>query len=538
MARRRLVVIAPGIRGGTSRWHPLLTRLRAEPSLSEDTEWLTWDHHRSYLSRVRAHRIAVSLAAEIHAAWVKAGGFEEIILVGHSFGGLLVKQAFVIGKGFDEEIPGQSPWSDAVTRIILLAGINRGVGAGRRDEPGRKWSHLFAFIAWLFSVIPWLRTLLSYDLMRGAGFITNQRIQWIRCFAQLADPPLVVQLLGDDDAVVTREDSLDIDQLGSGWQVTVPATSHSAIIDVAAAAAGETRYALIRSAFLDHGTTAALKWDNAPPIAGADEIVFIMHGIRSNNSSWVQDLGTLIREQRPSMTVIQPTYGFFTALKFALPSSRRRIARWFQDQYAQAFVLNAHAKFYFVGHSNGTYVFGESLRKIGAIKFQRAVLVASVLPAQYDWESVCRRNQVGTFCNVRSNRDVPVSLLCSALRGLGMRDVGTGGFHGFDYALPRKQEVFWYQGGHGAALEDARLPHLVDFLLADPASHVGIPDGWLTHQQPPWFIDVLSRLAPWLARGLVAAAIGLCFWLYTIAPQNLSIVAGGLLGVLVLRDVV
>ena len=38
------------------------------------------------------------------------------------------------------------------------------------------------------------------------------------------------------------------------------------------------------------------------------------------------------------------------------------------------------AEFYFAGHSNGTYILGESLRRIPRMQFARIYIAASVLP--------------------------------------------------------------------------------------------------------------------------------------------------------------
>ena len=81
------------------------------------------------------------------------------------------------------------------------------------------------------------------------------------------------------------------------------------------------------------------------------------------------------------------------------------------------------------------------------------MLAGSVLPAGFWQQFQVLTQQVRRIRNDQADRDWPVALLCSALRGLYMHDVGTAGFSGFlgDSTL----EVAYYSGGHGAALESS-----------------------------------------------------------------------------------
>lgn len=58
--------------------------------------------------------------------------YKRIILIGHSRGALLIRKAYVFACGQNQELwrgglrPQSQPWARAVTRIILMAGMNRG----------------------------------------------------------------------------------------------------------------------------------------------------------------------------------------------------------------------------------------------------------------------------------------------------------------------------------------------------------------------------------------------------------------------------
>ena len=163
-----------------------------------------------------------------------------------------------------------------------------------------------------------------------------------------------------------------------------------------------------------------------------------------------------------------------------------------------------------MGHSNGTYLFGRSLLAVPAMRFERVLLVGSVLPRGYDWRGRFATGQVGELRNDRGSTDVPVGVLCGMLRGLGMTDVGTGGVDGFDWEADAltKLEVRYHPGGHSRALLPENLPSLA---RSSPRATARCPTAW-SRGVPGWF-STLVNAAPWLGRllalGLVAGAVAL-----------------------------
>ncbi len=83
---RRLMVVVPGAGQTTASWKPLLDRL--EKDLPE-TEWLLYDHHRTYWSSRSINSLAVDLAARINERYENFKStnhrpYEGITLIGHS----------------------------------------------------------------------------------------------------------------------------------------------------------------------------------------------------------------------------------------------------------------------------------------------------------------------------------------------------------------------------------------------------------------------------------------------------------------------
>jgi pimeloyl-ACP methyl ester carboxylesterase len=462
---RTLVVWVPGLRLGIKSGDPLLKKLLDEPEL-KNAEVFAWNHQVGYLSTKYPENLGSGLAAAIEGKWEDAKlherPFNKIILIGHSFGAVLVRYAYLVGTGsFIKGLPAKE-WAAAVSRIVLFAGINRGLFAP--EPPGTKKAP-YLVPRWfgrqlieLVSQIPLLH-FSAEDLLAGSDFITNLRLWWIRKFDAMGDDrPVVVQLIGTDDGIVRQADSLDIEQDRSGNQLLIEGADHASIIRITDKQGKllEGRYALIRKAVLDN-------FPEAPSPIPEDEqkrpVVFVVHGIRASNGGWVGQAADQIRVRLNNAVVVKPTYWYFSALDFLVPILRKRKIRWFKDTYSYYLARSPRAEFHFLGHSNGTYLLGQSLLRLTGVQFNRVVLAGSVLPKDFKWELVVQRRQVEKIWNHRASKDIPVAILCNAMRGLGMKDVGTGGFDGFA-DIPQITDCHFHSGGHSAALEKVPLVNL------------------------------------------------------------------------------
>lgn len=303
---KRLVVIVPGILGDVG-WDPLVERLKAEETLAE-AQWLRWDHHKRWYSLGRPDRLARNLKAMIDKEWALHGSFDDIIMAGHSSGGLFVRQAYLLGCGIDYTTRQQSAWAGNVSRLILFAGVNRGVNP--------QGSMGIRICVWMARAFPPMRRMLSWHLLRGSEFITNLRIEWIRHFAKVgADAPVVMQLLGTRDTLVTRDDSIDIEQFRTAYYIEIPEATHGDLHRLDSTSGPDGRYALLRDAFVHEKPVNAENID----IEGPDHVVFVLHGIRADNRTWVNETVTMIKERWPGVEPIGPGYGYFSAFRFAVP---------------------------------------------------------------------------------------------------------------------------------------------------------------------------------------------------------------------------
>lgn len=488
-----LIVIVPGLGAKRAPWQTLMDRLAREPEFAGG-QWMYRDSAAPSLMRRRDPlQLAVELRSAIDQEWIARGPYSRVVLAGHSLGGLIVRQAYLLAAGIDDVTSQRSPWVNHVSRIVLLASLNRGIDDRRRVD--------LRTVSWLGRLVPYIRGFLSWRLFRGSEFITNLRIQWIRHFDQLGDAaPLVIQVLGTRDELVERDDSVDVEQFPNARYLSVPEATHIDLHHIEEVADPEGRYALLREAFVSDDPSHAEK----RTFAGPEHIVFVLHGIRANNHTWVREMVAAINERWPEVQPIGPRYEFVSALAFALPMKRRRYLRWFQDEYAERLAHNPQARFGFMGHSNGTYLFGESLKAIPGMRFEHAVLVGSVLPTDYDWDERARKGQIGSLRVDGSRHDVPVGWLCSGLRALNMKDIGTGGFEGFtSVTRAPHHEFFWYPGGHSAPLVSENLPALAEYAVTGQL----VPPTGLAHESK-WFSIVsrsLNKASPFVALAAIIA---------------------------------
>jgi pimeloyl-ACP methyl ester carboxylesterase len=502
MSNGTLIVYVPGITMSVEQWEPLVSRLRQEPEF-RDTTWRGWDHHIGLFSIRSIMSKAEELRAVVDAEWQLAGGFDEVILVGHSIGGILVRQCYLLAGGCYRGEPA-SIWPKHMRRIVLLAGVNRGL-----DQT--KWRVRLYDLVTRFLGVLLFRRFMAQEFISGSESITDLRLKWIKHMRSLLSEqqPGVVQILGTVDSVVTRRDSVDLEQFPNASHISVPGVNHRQLPLINEGPNGEMRYRFIRDALLGRVIPEV-----EPPLVAQrkEQIVFVLHGIRAANRGWVQALEERLRESMPNAKVITPSYGYLSALDFAVPFLHRRPVRDFQQLYSDSYAENPGARFHFIGHSNGTYILGQSLRALSAMKFDRVMLAGSVLPRSFGWHELMSGSdpQVGVLRNDCANADWPVGFLCSGLTGLWRRDVGTGGYEGF---LQDDEKVFQYwfhEGGHGAALSEENLASIANFLASGDGSskppHLG--------RERPGF-SLLSRLAPWLFRLLLAClilALALAAW--------------------------
>lgn len=501
---RRLLVFVKGGSADIQTYQPLLRRLRSERELAR-TDLLIFDHRLGRLTTGHDYDFATRLRAEIDAQWIRNGGYADVVLAGHSTGSLLVRAAYLQSAGRDPRQPRTVPWSDRVSRIVLLAGIGRGVDA---EEQGR-----WRWVLRIGRFIPLIRSSVMYDVLRGSDFVTEVRIAWIRYFAELTSasaaasaaprPPIVVQLIGTEDDVLRRDDNIDLEQFPTAYHIDVPGAGHQTLHRLDLTSDPELTYSLFREAFVSSSLPHAAVRQRVVAADSVHRVVFLLHGMRSSRDDWVHEIAPLLRQRLPDAEIVESSYGWISMLGFALPSVRRREIRWLQDQYTEYLARYPNATFDVAAHSNGAYLVGQALERVPSLRFGRIALLGSVLPTDYSWEQRRAWQQTESVRTDRSADDLVVALLCNALRGLGMTDIGTSGWSGFEVSGGVERDVAWFHGGHSAALATSNLTSVADFLATGQLTDTALAAG----DGPSPALATLSQLAPWVARLVIALIV-------------------------------
>ncbi|WP_155354227.1 lipase family alpha/beta hydrolase [Acrocarpospora macrocephala] len=322
-----LLVYVPGLDGDPSPAARLAADLgeswRAEVSPVRVRPW----------SNRSAAALARELSAWIAGVWAEMGGLGRIILVGHSVGGLLLRHAYLIAQG-DDDSREMKAWAQRVSRMVLLAAPNRGVEARRLSFTGRTMA----------------------ELRRGAPYLTDLRLRWLDHFDRAGDRIQVVQLLGTLDTVVTRDDSLDVEQFGNARHVTVPGAEH---------------HTLPRSHRLLWAAVAGPVRPTTPLLTVEPRTVVFLS--RSRDRTW-QALRQALAGRADVRTVP---------------------ARAFLDEYGQVYARHRHGAIHFAGHGDGARVLGQAVAAVPAIMFGNVYLAGSRLPPGFPWSRAIEREQIG-----------------------------------------------------------------------------------------------------------------------------------------------
>lgn len=418
----------------------------------------------------------------VMAREARGSPYKEIILIGHSLGALLVRKAYVFSRGKNQDrasylSPAPQAWGALVSRIILLAGTNRGWEL-RQKAKELSWPKWLAFNT-CSQLWHWFRLARLINSVReGAPFVANLRIQWVSLLrdSSLAPPiPMTVQLLGTIDDIVDERDNVDIQSGASFVYRSVPDTGHTNVIDFS----GQTG-ALRKQIFLDALLVDSTKIKSDMIVAFKAEpdvqhVVFVMHGIR-DYGNWTQRLAPFIYDiaGRTSIKarVVTSGYGYFPIAGFMLQPERQKNVRWFMDQYTEALAKYPQAAMSFVGHSNGTYLLASALEKYPACAFERAVFAGSVVNRSFPWSKHINERRLTTLQNFVASADWVVAIFPSIFERLRKMksDLGSAGHTGFADRDPPVYEVTYIRGGHGAAVVPENFETIARFVLGDNAA--------------------------------------------------------------------
>ncbi|WP_211882374.1 esterase/lipase family protein [Pseudarthrobacter albicanus] len=527
----KLMVIVPGLR--KTKVQSLVDKIQAT---HPDYRVKLLPHKLHPFSLRRTLNQAVSeLAREIRGLSGenvgKAKHTTEVVLVGHSLGGILIRAAYLYGLGYDRETADDSEphdWAKKVTRIVLLGSPN--TGFREQNLPG----------GWAYPFLAGLGSFALESVHAGAFWIANLRLRWLEVMRKLwaehsanpriaFTPPLIVQVYGLKDDVVAREDIDDSKFMPHTVSSEVSTGNHGELVDLTDPATKKSRWPELEHAIFGQHANA-----DVFSAASSDPVYFILHGIRASAyDDWIRDLRETLQpgqkeialaERRPK--VVEPNYGFFSAFQFAIRGTRRSNIHQFLDLYLAEVLTHQSDGFSFIGHSNGTYMMANVMKNVRAVRFRRIMLAGSVLPPTFDWARLFDLQQIGYYDddvwhhgqvhNDRARKDYPVGFLANGMRGLFFRDVGAAGFRGFEgvQALNVTYHEHTYPKGHGAALMNhtkypPRMPEIANYLVngvtcPEPLDNISKPFAWLSRMAPYLMFVLAAALLYFLVVGFIA----------------------------------
>ena len=508
------------------------------------------------------------LAADLQAALVRyiwerqnarraAGepGFEfsRITIVANSAGALLMRKAITWLNGQIEDHPEperarrlnlatkEIAPSDLPLRLVLFAGMTRGWTVHGRAVGGagatlfvRAYRWGASFCRTMHAFFPITKSYpgqFFLGLEQGSPLVANLRIQWLRTRENRRMD--VVQILGYQDDLVYVSDHHDVATRDRFALLAVMHKDHRSIWklteegDLLEHAMTRPIHDLRRR--LEH---KKVEIPDAEEIAKEKGLVFIMHGIR-DNSDWPRELATMVA-RFGNYKCITSSYGHFPMLGFLSKARRAKNVRWFMDQYAEAMACRPHLvkqegeefPVHFVGHSNGTYLLAEGLREYASLRVNRASFMGSVVPRDFAWDRF-GPDRIQGLRNDRGASDWVVGwfpTFYQIVRGFSYRlfrrpkhnDLGNGGFRGFDHAVRRHHENYYFPGGHSGMIVRDNLQSIARYVTT--GTNPETPSRLLRHPSGP--VSLVSRLCWLLWIVLTVVILGGAYYVGSLATPE------------------
>lgn len=500
----------------------------------------------SLFSMANPNSIVAKLLTDIDEKFNKAQRnnlpYKNIVLVGHSFGALLARKLYLVACGEVSRSPLEpefrnnfslsnckliSPktWAVKVSRIVLLAGMNRGWTISHHLSLKNIAFGLLGNVLHHIIHVGTRRTLLIFKVRRGSEFITQLRIQWLlmrrrSAVVQQDTVPnsiissgnaLTIQLLGSQDDIVSPDDNVDLVSGGDFIYLDVPYSGHANVVEMEDAVLGSTRANVFLQALC--GSIEELKLKTvlpsddrfAMPDLKITKIIFVIHGIR-DFGYWTHKIARRVMQkamlsrlgtEAPKWGTETSSYGYFPILPFIFTWYRRQKVEWFMDQYTEALARYPNASFSYVGHSNGTYLLTKALELYPCCSFDNIVLAGSVVRRDYDWQRFLKGNppRIKAVLNFVATGDWVVAFFPKFFEYFNWQDLGSSGHDGFliTQRTPLIFQIEYVKGGHSAAIQESVWDTIAEFIVT---GKVNISEVHPILKKRSTWIAILGRFPP------------------------------------------
>jgi hypothetical protein len=152
-------------------------------------------------------------------------------------------------------------------------------------------------------------------------------------------------------------------------------------------------------------------------------LVITLHGIRTF-APWQKELADELGKAGFYTKSLQ--YGHYGIFGLLRKSQRRKKIEWLREQYTQITREYPDVVPSIIAHSFGTYMIANVLELYDGIQFDQVVLCGSVIPQDYNWQELVKRNQVKRVLNDCAEKDIVVKAA-----PFFIKDAGSSGAYGF-----------------------------------------------------------------------------------------------------------
>src|SRR5215470_7637458 len=204
--RPHAIILVHGFASKHWIWDDFISCVKQDTA-SSDFDFYSFEYDAFWESPVNLDDAALALAQQIERVR-SLNHHQNIILIGHSIGGLVARAAVLYGRGARGTEKYRWAEENCLRRLVLIASLNRGT----RYFEQHRFQRFLAGVKYK----PKGRPFFLEQFLHGSPFVTNLRLDWIVEFSGSKNPPEVVQVYGEADGShkgdrwVTRDDSEDL----------------------------------------------------------------------------------------------------------------------------------------------------------------------------------------------------------------------------------------------------------------------------------------------------------------------------------------
>ncbi len=484
-----LLVLVSGIRS-PRRMLRKCAKIMSQNILESDILRLRIDN--ALFSNSSPYEVSAQINDLINAQFnkkAKSGSeYEKIVIAAHSFGALFVRKAVLCAsasygirtpKLANRVIKEDLPWRRKLDRLVFLGGINSGF------ERLQTWYvHAICVVLELMGI-----SKLLLSLEAGSPFVETLRQEWISLIRKPFESksPKTIQLVGDDDWIVGRENDIDLDvnnfapDSAGHYVFEIGGSAHFSILDMSLDDDSELSLDARRArTFLDALTNSKEELGNkslqSPIGAGITELqrrekvrrFILVYDDAHDMDLWIETLPQakekifadrddiiVSREQPPRLSRFSFLFNFL--------GRREAQLRWYNSKITKINAQYPNADLSVIAIKNGTWIASNSILENRQQKIKTLLLVGSILPRQFPWDELVKQGRVDIVCNALAHEDLFTAIIGGFYQFLlnnfplfaRMRcfQLGDSGFRGFNWIGSNMGEISYIAGTSDAFLE-------------------------------------------------------------------------------------